>query len=130
MTTLTFTIPPALWLTANRHHANRAHRARIVRDLHHLAAGVATVARVTPIVGPVLADWTVHYPKGVRRDKGDASNAQPTCKACLDALVPRWLEDDGPLHIVAETYRRGPNLPVPSMHEIRLVLTSQEVPWI
>ena len=22
--------------------------------------------------------WTVRYPKGVRRDKGDAANAQPT----------------------------------------------------
>lgn len=121
---LTFSIPPGLWLTANRHHANRAYRARIVRDLHDLAVAVARQARNEAIYGPVAADWTVRYPKGVRKDKGDASNAQPTCKALLDGLVQvGLLEDDGPQHVSSETYRRGPNLIVPSLHEIRLVLT-------
>lgn len=130
MTTLTFNVPPQLWLTANRHHVNRGHRARIVRDLHALAAGEALLDNVAPIAGPVFASWTVRYPKGVRKDKGDASNAQPTTKALLDGLVGAGvLEDDGPQHIVAELYTRGPNLTVQSLHEIRLVLTSQEVPF-
>lgn len=127
--TLTVTIPPGLWLTSNRHSTNRGHRARIVTDLHTLAASAARAARLSPIVGPVAVDWTIHYPRGVRRDKGDASNAQPTTKALLDGLVPKWLEDDGPLHVVAETFRRGPNLLVPQLHEICVVLTSQAVPF-
>lgn len=129
MSALTFTIPPESWLTSNRHGIHRGQRARIVRELHAVASLTARASGMKPIVGPVAADWTVRYPKGVRRDKGDASNAQPTTKALLDGLVPRWLEDDGPLHIVSETFHRGPNLIVPSLHEIRLVLTSQEVPW-
>jgi len=127
--TIAFPIPANLWLTSNRHGIHRGQRARIVRDLHTLAAGVATTARLDPIDGRVAVDWTIRYPKGVRRDKGDASNAQPTCKALLDGLVPRWLPDDGPLWVVSETYRRGPNLTVPSLHEVCLVLTRQEVPF-
>lgn len=130
MTTLTFTIPPSLWLTANRAPHNRGHRSRQVADLQAIAALVAREHRVEPIVGPVAVDWTIAYPKGVRRDKGDASNAQPTTKALLDGLVrAQILEDDGPLHVVYERFRRGPNLTTPRLHEVRLVLTSQEVPF-
>ena len=130
MTSLTFTIPKTLWLTSNRHAINRGHRAAIVRDLHHLAAATATVARLKHMDGPVAAAWTVRYPKGVRKDKGEASNAQPTTKALLDGLVPRWLPDDGPLIVAVESFCRGPNLTVPTLHEIQLVLTdtSQETP--
>lgn len=129
MTTLTFTIPPSLWLTSNRAPHNRGHRARQVADLQAIAAMIAREQGATPITGPVTADWTVRYPKGVRRDKGDATNAQPTTKACLDGLVKAGvLEDDGPLHVVRESFQRGPNLTVASLHEITLVLTSQETP--
>lgn len=128
-TSLTFTIPKPLWLTSNRHITNRPYRARLVRDLHELAAASATVARIAPIDGQVHVHWTVRYPKGVRRDKGEASNAQPTTKALLDGLVPRWLADDGPQYVVAETFRRGPNLIEQGLHEVELVLTHQEVPW-
>ena len=129
MRTLTFTIPPVLWLTSNRHAVNRGHRAAIVRDLHQIATGVATAAHLKPLAGPVVASWTVRYPKGVRTDKGEASNAQPTTKALLDGLVPRWLPDDGPLHVTSERFRRGPNLAVARLHEIHLVLTDQHVPF-
>jgi hypothetical protein len=129
MTTLTFTIPKDLWLTSNRPAQNMAYRSRLVRDLHALAAETATVAHLEPIAGQVAAHWTVRYPKGVRVDKGEASNAQTTTKALLDGLVPRWLQDDGPRYVVAETFRRGPNLDVPSVHEIDLLLVGQEVPW-
>lgn len=127
MKPLTFTIPPESWLTSNRHGIHRGQRARIVRELHAVSIITALSAGLEPISGPVRADWVVRYPKGVSRSKGDASNAQPTTKALLDGLVPRWLEDDGPQHVVAEEFRRGPNLTRPRDHEITLVLTSQEV---
>ena len=130
VTTLTFAIPRGLWLTANRAPHNRGHRARQVRDLQHLAATTAQHARVVGIGGQVAVHWTVRYPKGVRRDKGEASNAQPTTKALLDGLVNvGLLADDGPAYVVSETFERGPNLDRPHDHEIRLVLTPQEVPW-
>lgn len=122
MTTLTFTIPKKLWLTSNRHIANRGYRQRIVTDLQVLAALVGRPH--PPIDGCVSAHWTVRYPKGVRVDKGEASNAQPTTKALLDGLVKiALIEDDGPKWIVSETFTRGPNLERPSDHEIHLVLT-------
>jgi len=130
MTTLTFTIPKALWLTSNRHIANRGYRQRVVSDLQHIASTTAWRDGIMPIEGRVAAHWTVRYPKGVRRDKGEASNAQPTTKALLDGLVKvGLLEDDGPAWIVSETFERGANLVRAGDHEIRLVLTSQEVPW-
>lgn len=126
---VTFTIPPRLWLTANRPAQHMAARARLVRELHELAHFMAIFHKLSPTTGPVLVTWTIRYPKGVRLDKGDASNSQPTTKALLDGLVPRWLPDDGPAYVVAETFRRGPNLDRASDHEITLVLTDQHVPF-
>ena len=129
MTTLTFTIPPSLWLTSNRAPHNRGHRARQVADLQAIAVLIALAQGAVPVVGPVAACWTVRYPKGVRRDKGESSNSQPTTKALLDGIVRAGiLEDDGPLHVTSETFRRGPNLTVASLHEITLTLTPQEPP--
>lgn len=126
MSAVTFTIPKPLWLSANRPATNFGYRARIVRDLHDLAVLSARRDKLRGVVGKVAADWTVRYPKGTREDKGEASNAQPTCKALLDGLVPIWLEDDGPAFVVSETYRRGPNLDRPNDHEVLLTLTPQE----
>lgn len=124
-THLTFTIPKALWLTSNRHIANRGYRQRIVTDLQLIAALEGRPH--PPIEGRVSAHWTVRYPKGVRLDKGEASNAQPTTKALLDGLVHiALIEDDGPAWIVSETFERGPNLDRASDNEIHLTLT--EVP--
>lgn len=130
MTALTFTIPRDLWLTSNRQIANRGYRQRIVTDLQQIAATTAQQARVVGIEGRVAVHWTVRYPKGVRRDKGDPVNASVTTKALLDGLVKvGLLEDDGPAWVVSETFERGPNLDRPHDHEIRLVLTPQEIPW-
>lgn len=120
--TVTFLIPKPLWLSANRPATNFGYRARIVRDLHQLAMSSARSQHLAPIVGQVAVEWTVAYPKGTRVDKGEASNAQPTCKALLDGLVPTWLEDDGPKFVVSETYTRGPNLDRSNDHEITLTL--------
>lgn len=108
MTTLTFTIPKSLWLTANRAPHNRGHRARQVSELQQIAGTTARAEKVGRIEGPVSAYWIVRYPKGVRRDKGDASNAQPTTKALLDGLVPQVLEDDGPPFVVTERCPHDP----------------------
>lgn len=127
--TLTFTIPPESWLTSNRHGIHRGQRARIVRVLHGVAILTARCARQKPITEPVAAYWTVRYPKGVSRSKGDASNAQPTTKALLDGLVQAGLlEDDGPQHITSETFTRGSNLDRPRDHEITLTLTTGSQP--
>lgn len=124
---LAFTIPKPLWLTSNRHMPNRGYRARIVRDLQDLA--VLAARDLPPIAGTVAAIWTVRYPKGVRADKGEASNAQPTTKALLDGLVRAGLiEDDGPAWVVSETFQRGPNLDRASDHEIILRLHSPDPP--
>ena len=126
--TLTFTIPPSLWLTSNRAPHNRGHRARQVADLQAIAALIAREQGAQPIVGPVAADWTVRYPKGVRTDKGEASNAQPSTKALLDGIVRAGLiEDDGPKWVVSETFQRGPNLDRPGDHEITLRLFSPDI---
>lgn len=129
MSALTLTIPPALWLTSNRPIKVHAHKARIVRGLHELAwfeARRQRLGRDGRLNGPMHAHWTIAYPKGVGWTHGDAANAHPTCKALLDGLVPIWLPGDGPRHIVAETYRRGPNLDVPSLHGVVLELTQEE----
>lgn len=128
ITNLVFTIPEPLWLTSNRHIRNRGYRQTIVRDLQTIAATAANTH--SPILGPVYAHWTIHYPKGVRTDKGDAANAQPTTKALLDGLVNAGLlEDDGPKWVITETFMRGRNLDRPSDHEIRLLLIPQEIPF-
>ena len=126
---VTFTIPSSLWLTANRPAQHMAARARLVRELHQLAHFTAILQGLQPITGPVALHWLIRYPKGVRRDKGDASNSVPTTKALLDGLVPRWLPDDGPEHVTSETFQRGPNLDRPSDHEITLTITDQRVPF-
>lgn len=121
---LTFTIPKESWLTSNRHGIHRGQRARIVRELHGVGTLTALTARLRPIDGPVAVEWTVRYPKGVSWKHGDAANAQPTTKALLDSLVPRWLPGDGPLHVTSETFVRGPNLERLGDHEITLALTT------
>lgn len=123
--TLTFTIPKALWLQSNRHHANRAYLQRIRNDLHVIAHAAAQRTGLNPISSPVRCLWTVHYPKGVGWEHGDASNAQPTTKALLDGLVPRWLQGDGPRWVTHEMFTRGPNLDRPSDHVIELTLITE-----
>ncbi len=129
-TELTFTIPKKFWLTSNRQVPNHGFRRSIVTGIHDLVTRKLAEVDPEPIAGPVHAHWTIRYPKGVRKDKGDAANSHPTTKAALDACVTYGLlEDDGPQHVVAETFRRGPNLVEQGLHEVELVLTPQEVPW-
>jgi hypothetical protein len=124
--TLTIDLTPAMWLTSNRPIANHGQKARIVRAIHELVHDCARHQGLAPIAGRVIADWTIHYPKGVGWKHGDAANAAPTTKACLDALVPDWLEGDGPRFIAEERFRRGDNLDEPRWHRIVLRLIGAE----
>lgn len=120
--TLTIDLTPRLWLTSNRPIANHGQRGRIIRAIHELVADAARDQNLQPVEGWFIADWTIHYPKGVGWVHGDASNAHPTCKAILDALVPDWLPGDGPRHIKRTSYERGENLSEPHWHRVVLEL--------
>lgn len=117
---ITVRVPKSLWMSSNRPIRDYGHTQRIRDDLHRLA-WIAARGHA-PIVGQVRAVWTVHYPKGTRTDKGEASNAQPTTKALLDGLVPMWLPDDGPKYVLSETFQRGPNLTESGVHVVALEL--------
>lgn len=121
--TLTIDLTPRLWLTSNRPIANHGQRGRIVRAIHELVADAARDQKLYSVLGPVVASWTIHYPKGVGWKHGDPANAHPTTKACLDALVEAaYLNGDGPRWVVEERFRRGENLDVPHFHRIVLEL--------
>ncbi|MBN8882985.1 MAG: hypothetical protein J0H73_11810 [Salana multivorans] len=129
MTPLAFTIPKRLWLSSNRPARNLAYRSRLVRALHQIAIDAASEIDMEPIDERVHAIWTIHYPRGVGWQHGDASNAHPTTKALLDGLVlGGWLRGDGPRYVRPETYDRGPNLTTPGDHRIVLELTPLETP--
>lgn len=104
---LTFTVPPALWITSNRMPTGRGHLKRVTGDLHDLAGWAARV-RATTLTPPVRVTWTVHYAKGTGR--ADPSNTQPMAKRLLDGCVlAGLLDDDDSKHVVTETWQRGPN---------------------
>lgn len=125
-TVIEFEVPKALWLTSNRKPDRRV-AARIVRDLQALSAATARAALLGDLPWPAAILWTIAYPKGVGWATGDASNAQPTCKALLDGLVKAGhLPDDGPRHVRVESYTRGPNLTVPALHTITARITGME----
>lgn len=108
---LTLTIPRNLWMSSNRPITNHGQRTSIKDGLHALAAREAEARRLTARDRPVMTVWTIRYPKGTGWVHGDAANAHPTCKAILDGLTAKgYLVGDGPRHVIAETYRRGPNL--------------------
>ncbi|GEB17188.1 hypothetical protein GUY44_12060 [Pimelobacter simplex] len=124
MTTLTFSIPNDLWLSANdrRHWADNAKRTRELRML-----GRAGVVRAFPRgLGTTHVAAFIGYP---RNSKADPSNAFPTVKALIDGLVDAgvWPDDDS-THVIGPTYLRG-NKCDPNTHTVRLVLTPQEIPW-
>lgn len=66
----------------------------------------------------------------LRKGTADPSNAAPTVKALIDGLTDAGLwPDDDSTHVIGPTYLRDPKSPTPGHYTVRLVLTSQEVPW-
>jgi len=121
VTELTVHLQPAAWLTANRQIPNHGHRRRIIHAIHEATAWAAVTQKLPRTDAKVVAEWTVRYPKGVG-SVADPCNAQPTTKAILDALVPRWLPRDDSTFVVEERFRRGQNLDEKGAHEVILRL--------
>lgn len=115
--TLILDIPRDYWLSMNRQVPNHAYRRRLIGAVHDLTIKAAERQKLSAIPTPCHVTWTIRYPKGVG-EQADAVNAAPTTKACLDALVPRWIGGDSRAYVASETFRRGPNLDVRGGHQI------------
>jgi hypothetical protein len=124
MTELVFSIPKAWWISANdrTHWAVKARSTRALRK--HAAASTRHIL--------IQAD-AVHVAAFIgylRNGTADPSNAAPTVKALIDGMTDAgvWPDDDH-THVIGPTYLRDPKSPTPGHYTVRLVLTSQEVPW-
>ena len=124
MTTLTFTIPAELWLSANQrlHWAPKSKRTAWLRKLGYLTARDEKLEDV----GTAHVAAFIGYP---RNGKADPANAAPTIKALIDGLVDAgvWPDDDH-THVIGPTCLRDPKSG-DGAYRVRLVLTLQEVPW-
>lgn len=126
MTMLTFTIPANLWLSANDrlHWKPKSDRTKALRQL-----GRSGVTRAFPRnLGATHVAAFIGYPTNA---KADPANAAPTVKALIDGLVDGgvWADDDS-THVLGPTYLRDPSTKRKGIHTVRLVLTSQEIPWL
>jgi crossover junction endodeoxyribonuclease RusA len=125
LTQLLFTIPADHWLSANdrMHWAPKSKRTAALRDMGNVMAHVYKIPRhdVTHVAA------FIGY---LRNGKADPANAAPTVKALIDGMVDAgvWADDDS-THVIGPTYLRDPKSPTPEHYTVRLVLTSQEVPW-
>lgn len=125
MTTLTFTIPADMWLSANDrlHWAPKAKRTAFLR----------TTGKFTAIRHMVPAHDVTHVAAFIgylRNGKADPANSGPTIKALIDGMTDAgvWVDDDS-THVIGPTYLRDPKSPTPGHYTVRLVLTPQEIPW-
>lgn len=126
MSTLTFTIPADLWLSANQrpHWAQKAKRTKALREYGRFNAVAGMADRD---LGTTHVAAFIGY---LRNGKADPANAAPTVKALIDGLVDAgvWADDDS-THVIGPTYLRDPKSPTPGHYTVRLVLTPCEVPW-
>jgi crossover junction endodeoxyribonuclease RusA len=124
--TITFTIPANLWLSANdrRHWAENARRTKALRQLGHAQTKAANVRDL----GTSHVAAFIGYPRG---GKADPANASPTVKALIDGMVDAgaWPDDDH-THVIGPTYLRDKASGQKGVHTVRLVITSQDVPWL
>ena len=126
MTTLTFTIPRDLWLSANdrRHWADKARRTKQLRQLGR-ATAIAAGLRNAHLGGTHVAAF-IGYPRNGKADPANAAVVKPLIDGMTDAGV--W-DDDDHTHVIGPTYLRDKASGQAGVHTVRLVLTSQEVPW-
>lgn len=126
MTTLTFEIPPELWMSAND-RTHWAAKARSTKQLRSLGFIGARAKKVRDLGTCHVTAW-IGYP---RNGKADPANASPTVKALIDGITDAgaWPDDDH-THVIGPTYLRDPATKRPGIHTVRLVMTSQEVPWL
>jgi crossover junction endodeoxyribonuclease RusA len=120
--TFEFAIQHKDWISANDrlHWAEKARRTRVLRAHAHM------LALNTDPLGTSHVAAFIGYP---RNGRADPANAAPTCKALIDGLVDAgvWPDDDS-TYVLGPTYLRGDKCPA-GQHTVRLVITSQEVPW-
>jgi len=125
MTTLTFTIPADLWLSANdrMHWAPKAKRTASLRGMGYAVAR----AKAARDLGPCHVAAFIGYPRAGRADPSNASDTvKPLLDGCVDAGV--WPDDDS-TYVIGPTYLRDKASGQAGVHTVRLVLTPQEVPW-
>lgn len=121
---VTFTIPADLWLSHNQrlHWADKAKRTKALREM-----GWATARRdKVPAHDVTHVAAFIGYPRNGKADPANAAVVKPLIDGMTDAGV--WPDDDS-THVIGPTYLRDPKSPTPGHYTVRLVLTSQEVPW-
>lgn len=127
MSELTFTIGADLWLSANdrMHWAPKSTRVKSLRSLGWATACAAGLRNAD--LGTTHVAAFIGYPKAGR---ADPSNAADTVKPLIDGMTDAgvWADDDD-LHVVGPTFLRDKTSGQPGVHIVRLVLTSQEVPF-
>lgn len=121
---VTLDIHKQYWWTSNAerrmHWAVRAEKVRIVREMAHVRS-----RRLEPMEKAAVT-VTACYPS--RRHTQDVSNIAGTVsKAVIDGIVTDAgvLPDDDSDHVVAVTYRRGPDTGKPGWY--RLIVELQAV---
>jgi crossover junction endodeoxyribonuclease RusA len=126
VSSVTFTIPANLWLSANarRHWADTAKRTKALRQM---GAWNDYTASRTGSLGTTHVAAFIGYP---RNGKVDPANAAPTVKALIDGMVDAgvWPDDDS-THVIGPTYLRDKASGQAGVHTVRLVLTPQAIPW-
>jgi crossover junction endodeoxyribonuclease RusA len=124
-TTVRFRIPADWWLSANDrlHWAPKSKRTSMLRQLGH-----AVAAELVPQQDVSHVAAFIGYP---RNGKADPANAAPTVKALIDGMTDAgvWPDDDS-THVIGPTFLRDPKSPTPGHYTVRLVLTSQDIPWL
>lgn len=126
---LTFTIPDTMWLSANQrlHWAPKAKRTAWLRDLAFAEADLSRHSLGTPRD----CDHVAAFIGYLRNGKADPANAAPTVKALIDGMTDAGVwEDDDSTHVLGPTYLRDPKSTTPGHYTVRLVLTSQTIPWL
>lgn len=125
-TTLTFTIPADLWLSAND-RMHWAPKARATRGLRMLGLAGSHGLSGDESIGPCHVAAFIGYP---RNGRADPANAAPTVKALIDGLVDAgvWPDDDS-TYVIGPTYLRDKASGQAGVHTVRLVLTPQDIPW-
>ena len=124
MSTLTFTIPNAIWLSSNqrfRHWGQELERKKALRSMGQVGGRNSTNLRFTR---PVHVVAHIGYATNATADPG---NAAPTLKALIDGmtLAHVWADDDSS-HLIGPDYRRDPVKSKRGFHTVRLEI--EEIP--
>jgi hypothetical protein len=113
------------WWTSNTRFRHWAVEAKHKKNARQKARDAAIVAGLPRVNRATVTAW-ISYP---RASKADPSNAAPCVKALLDGITDApgygW-DDDDSTHVVAVTYRRGPNTGTPGTWAIRLQIEEED----